>query len=426
MIWLNLVTAVKLFFFFFKLRKLQYRWTEHLSLESDPANEPTCRPGELGQVTSPLRPNHLLPQLRQQGRHLEASSRTNYPVPVHPAEPAEEGGVACQRRLRLQNQVLMSLERHVQDRGTARERGGASGIEGRGGRGTSGPSLWPPLPQDAQNSQARGKPNRSSRSCPPAQPLDPRKAVKPSQSLSRGVWRGLPKPCSPRGAGSTAAWRPQTHHLPRRDSLTGPGLPKLRPGAAAPARSSRRVPPLRLPRPLRARRWLWAYGTSFLRASDPPRTSQVSAQQTIGPEPRRFLAAAATCPASPTQSEGSGARDWESPLQPPPGPRELSRAQPAPAGRRPGRTAFQPRRSWNVRLPEARAWERGWVVTQAATGSDSGTKAVRVREHAHRTRRSSAGGRRKSACQSPPPGTGQIPGLYFPEVSTPHEVKGTS
>ena len=138
--------------------------------------------------------------------------------------------MACQRRLRLQNQVLMSLERHVQDRGTARERGGVSGMEGRGGRGTSGPSLWPPLPQDAQNSQARGKPNRSSRSCPPAQPLDPRKAVKPSQSLSRGVWRGLPKPCSPRGAGSTAAWRPQTHHLPRRDSLTGPGLPKLRPG----------------------------------------------------------------------------------------------------------------------------------------------------------------------------------------------------
>ena len=216
--------------------------------------------------------------------------------------------MACQRRLRLQNQALMSLERHMQDRGTARERGGASGMEGRGGRGTSGPSLWPPLPQDTRNSQAPGEPNWSSRSCLPAQPLDPRKAVKPPQSLSRGVWRGLPKPCSPRGAGLIAAWRPQTHSLPREDSLTGPGLPKFRPGAAAPARSSRRLPPLRLPRPLRVRRWLWAYGTSSLQASVPPRTSQLSAQQTIGPEPRRFLAAAATCPASPTQSKGCGAR----------------------------------------------------------------------------------------------------------------------
>ena len=78
-------------------------------------------------------------------------------------------------------------------------------MEGRGGRGTSGPSLWPPLPQDTQNSQAPGEHNRSSRSCPPARPLNPRKAVKPSQSLSRGVGSGLPKPCSPRGARSTAA-----------------------------------------------------------------------------------------------------------------------------------------------------------------------------------------------------------------------------
>ena len=157
-------------------------------------------------------------------------------------------------------------------------------------------------PREAQS------PAGSSRPCPLARPLDPRKAVKSSQSLSRGVRSGLPKPCSPRGAGSTAAWRPQTHHLPCRDSLTGPGLPRLRLGAAASARSSLRVLPLRLPRPLRTRRWLWAYGTSSPQANVPPRASQFSAQQTIGPEPRRSLAAAATCPASPTQPEGSGAR----------------------------------------------------------------------------------------------------------------------
>lgn len=275
-----------------------------MPLESDLANDPTCRPGDLGQVTSLLRRNHLIPQLRQQDARLEDSSRTNYPVRVHRAEPAEEGGVACQRRLRIQNQVLMSLERHVQDREKARERGGASGMQAGADAARPGQACGPHCPR----TQAPGEPNRSSRSCLPPQPLDPRKEVNPSQSLSRGGLSGLPKPCSPRGAGSTVAWSRRRNHLPRRDSLTGPGLPRLRPAAAAPARSSRRVPPLRLPRPLRARRWLWAYGTSSLQANVPPRTSQVSAQQAIGPEPRRFLAAAATCPASPTQPEGSGAR----------------------------------------------------------------------------------------------------------------------
>ena len=164
--------------------------------------------------------------------------------------------MACHQRLRLQDQILMSLERHVQDRQEARERGGAPGME-RGVDAARPGQAWGPTalghpeltsPREAQS------PAGSSRPCPLARPLDPRKAVKSSQSLSRGVRSGLPKPCSPRGAGSTAAWRPQTHHLPCRDSLTGPGLPRLRLGAAASARSSLRVLPLRLPRPLRTRR----------------------------------------------------------------------------------------------------------------------------------------------------------------------------
>lgn len=70
--------------------------------------------------------------------------RTNYTVRVHQAEPAEEGGVACQRRLRLQNQVRMSLERHVQDCKKARERGGgASGMEGEVDAARSG-QAWGP------------------------------------------------------------------------------------------------------------------------------------------------------------------------------------------------------------------------------------------------------------------------------------------
>ena len=147
-----------MFCFVLKLRKLQYSRREHLPQKSDLANNPTCRPNDLGQVTSLLRPSHLLPQLRQRDTRLEDSSRTNYTVRVHRAEPTEEEGVACHRRLRLQNQVLMSLETHARyQKGERKRRGARDG--GRGGRGTSGPSLGPPLPQDTQNSQAPGKPN---------------------------------------------------------------------------------------------------------------------------------------------------------------------------------------------------------------------------------------------------------------------------
>ena len=150
-----------MFCFVLKLRKLQYSRREHLPQKSDLANNPTCRPNDLGQVTSLLRPSHLLPQLRQRDTRLEDSSRTNYTVRVHRAEPTEEEGVACHRRLRLQNQVLISLERHVQDRKKARERGGASGMEGGVDAARPGQAWGPHCPRTPRTHKPQGSPSRA-------------------------------------------------------------------------------------------------------------------------------------------------------------------------------------------------------------------------------------------------------------------------
>ena len=260
-----------------------------------------------------------------------------------------------------------------------RKRRRGLGDGGRGGRGTFGPSLGPPLPQDTQNSQAPAEPHRSSRSCPPARPLDPGKAVKPSQSLSRGVRSGLPKPCSPRGAGSTAAWRPQTHHLPRRDSLTGSGLPRLRPGAAPAARSSPRVPPLRLPRPLGPRSQLWAYGTSSLRANVVPEASPCRALQTVGTGPRRSLVSPPLArPLRPSpRAPGLELRGLGSSLRP---ARENPRVHsPRPLDASPAGRRSSPAGPRNPRPPEAEAWERGRAVTWPTTGSKSPGARARTR-----------------------------------------------
>ena len=66
--------------------------------------------------------------------------------------------MACQRRLRLQNQVRMSLERHVQDRQKARERGRAPGMEGGVDAARPGQAWGPHCPRTPRTHKPWGNP----------------------------------------------------------------------------------------------------------------------------------------------------------------------------------------------------------------------------------------------------------------------------
>ena len=66
--------------------------------------------------------------------------------------------MACHQRLRLQDQVLMSLERHVQDRQKARERGRAPGMEGGVDAARPGQAWGPHCPRTPRTHKPWGNP----------------------------------------------------------------------------------------------------------------------------------------------------------------------------------------------------------------------------------------------------------------------------
>ena len=240
------------------------------------------------------------------------------------------------------------------------------GVGGRGGRGTSRPSLWPLLPQDTRNSQVPGEPHPeqpallSSPATPP-----PGSGQTLPVALPRGPGRVHPSPALQRPQGLQPPAGPKTHHLPRRDSRTGPGLPRLRAGGCSSGALLSRGP------------------------SSPPHEATGPEEPALGlrnklpsgPRPSRGLAV-------PRAADGLALRRRRppGPFGPDRGLRGSRSGVPVPASAQPTRTlartararwvparpdGVQPLRPRNLPPPEARAWERKQAVTWARKGNES-------------------------------------------------------
>ena len=261
----------------------------------------------------------------------------------------------------------------------------------------SRPSLWPLLPKDTRNSQVPGEPH-------PEQPALPSSPTPPPPgsgqtlpvALPRGPGRAHPSPALQGPQGLQPPAGPKTHHLPSRNSRTGPGLRRLRAGGCSSGALLSRGP------------------------SSPPHEATGPEKPALGlrhklpsgPRPSRDLAL-------PHAANGRALRRRRrppGPCGPARGLRGSRSGVPVPASARPMRTlARQARARWLPARPDGDHPASPAILTRqppgpeqrpagtwARTGSEGGAAMVRVRQHARTVRRTCAGGRPKSACQSPP------------------------
>ena len=285
-------------------------------------------------------------------------------------------------------------------------------VAGRGGRGTSRPSLWPLLPQDTRNSQVPGEPH-------PEQPALPSSPTPPPPgsgqtlpvALPRGSRRAHPSPALQGPQGLQPPAGPKTHHLPRWDSLTGPGLPRRRAGGCSSGALLSRGPSSPPHKATGPEEPALGLRHKLLQAHVPLGTSLRRTLQTVG----HCAAASRPAPSAlPAPRLALGVPSSSLPL---------ARANPRPHSPLPmaaaGPDGVQLRKPRNPGPPEAKTWERRPAVTWTLTGSEGDAATVRVRRHAQNVKAHLR--RRTPEVRLPQPAqrAGQAPGLYFPEVSAP-------